>query len=144
MTSLWQKTEVSAVLEPTEKERIELCRLEEELWRTETRFDHHRMRQIIAEDFVEFGKSGRIYTRESVLAIERQSIDAVIPLPNFKVRLFSLDIAQVTYDSVVTDNGVTSRAHRSSIWSRTQSGWMLRFHQGTPFENGGPESPAVC
>lgn len=128
------KLDVIAMWEPTAKELTELCQLEEELWRSETRFDQCRMRQIISEDFAEFGKSGRIYSRDGVLAIERQPIHAVIPLPNFRVRLLSLDVAQVTYDSITTDNGVTSRAHRSSIWSRTKSGWRLRFHQGTPFE----------
>ena len=35
--------------------------LEEELWREETRFDVSRMEEVIAEDFFEFGRSGRIY-----------------------------------------------------------------------------------
>jgi hypothetical protein len=38
-----------------------LKRLEEELWREETRFDIRRMDEVLAEDFVEFGRSGRFY-----------------------------------------------------------------------------------
>ena len=34
-----------------------LQRLEEELWREETRFDLSRMEEVIAEDFFEFGRS---------------------------------------------------------------------------------------
>ena len=41
--------------------------------------------------------------------------------------------AQITYDSEVTYDGIVERAHRSSIWSRTAHGWIMRFHQGTPF-----------
>ena len=34
-------------------------RLEEEPWRKETRFDIRRMDEVLAEDFFEFGRSGR-------------------------------------------------------------------------------------
>jgi hypothetical protein len=37
-----------------------LRRLEEELWREETRFDRRRMDAVIGEDFFEFGRSGRV------------------------------------------------------------------------------------
>ena len=40
-----------------------LKRLEEELWREETRFDIRRMDEVLAEDFFEFGRSGRFYGR---------------------------------------------------------------------------------
>ena len=106
--------------------------LEEELWREEARFDVNRMRQIIAEDFFEYGRSGRVYTRGETLAIERQPIHAKLPLPNFQARLISADVAQVTYDTEVSHNGVIQHARRSSIWSKSTRGWQLRFHQGTP------------
>ena len=44
--------------ELTAEDRQLLQRLEEELWRAETRFDVSRMEEIIAEDFFEFGRSG--------------------------------------------------------------------------------------
>ncbi len=110
-----------------------LQRLEEELWREESRFDRKRMTEIIAPDFLEFGRSGRTYTREDSLAVPRQPIHAVIPLPDFKSRLLHPDIAQVTYNGAVTYAGVVQYARRSSIWSRSPSGWVLRFHQGTPY-----------
>jgi hypothetical protein len=117
------------------KQDFELLeRLEEELWREETRFDEKRMREIIAPDFIEFGRSGRIYMREDSLAAPRQPIDAVLPLPDFGARLLHPDVAQVTYNSAVTYDGAVQYARRSSIWSRTPSGWVLRFHQGTPYD----------
>jgi hypothetical protein len=57
----------------------------------------------------------------------------VLPLPEFRVRVLSENIAQVTYTSAVRYGGVVEYARRSSIWSRTAGGWVLRFHQGTPF-----------
>ena len=122
------------MIDLSEEEREALRELEEELWREETRFDQHRMREVIAEDFLEFGRSGRIYRREDTLAIARQPIDAMIPLPDFEARLLTPDVAQVTYNSAVTYDGVVYHARRSSIWSRAGTGWQLRFHQGTPFE----------
>jgi hypothetical protein len=121
-------------MEISSKDREILERLEEELWREETRFDKQRMNDLIASDFFEFGRSGRIYQRNDTLAAERQKIEAVIPLPDFQVRLLNESIAQVTYNSAVTYDGVVEYARRSSIWSRTTSGWVLRFHQGTPFQ----------
>jgi hypothetical protein len=120
-------------VELSKQERETLERLEEELWREETRFDIVRMNEVIAPDFFEFGRSGRVYQREDTLAISRQPIEAVLPLPGFKARLLDRDVAQVTYNSAVTYDGEVLHARRCSIWSRTSGGWVLRFHQGTPF-----------
>jgi hypothetical protein len=121
-------------MELSKQDRVALEQLEEALWRAETRFDQKRMTEIIAPDFVEFGRSGRIYRKEDSLAVSPQPIDAVLPLPDFEARLLHPDIAQVTYNSAVTYDGVVQHARRSSIWSRTSGGWMLRFHQGTPYD----------
>ncbi|MBW4621284.1 MAG: DUF4440 domain-containing protein [Cyanosarcina radialis HA8281-LM2] len=121
-------------MEISSKDREILERLEEELWREETRFDLQRMNELIATDFFEFGRSGRVYQREDTLAVARQTIDAILPLPEFQVRLLDENIAQVTYNTSVTYDGAIEYARRSSIWSRTTSGWVIRFHQGTPFQ----------
>ncbi len=121
-------------LSPQDRETLQ--RLEEELWREETRFDRKRMRELLAEDFVEFGRSGRIYSREEIMGGQRQPIRAVLPLPDFQARLLAPNVAQVTYNSAVTYDGVVLRGRRSSIWSRESGSWRLRFHQGTPYEGG--------
>jgi hypothetical protein len=126
--------EESAPMELSGRDRDRLERLEEELWREETRFDPRHMHEVLAPDFLEFGRSGRIYQREDTLAIPRGPIDAVLPLPAFRARLLHPDVAQVTYNSAVTYGGVVQHARRSSIWSRTPNGWALRFHQGTPYD----------
>ena len=98
-----------------------LGRLEEELWWEETRFDPVRMDELIADDFFEFGRSGRVYSKKDTLAIARQKLEAVLPLPYFCVRLISKNVAQVTYNSEVTYDEVVEHARRSSLWSRTVS-----------------------
>ncbi len=109
----------------------ELELLEEGLWRAEVRFNPQRMEDILAPDFVEFGRSGRIYPRRDIIETPARPIDARLPLKEFKARLLAPDLAQVTYVSAVTYEGAEEVANRSSIWSRTEDGWKLRFHQGT-------------
>jgi hypothetical protein len=95
-------------MELSKRDRDVLEHLEEELWREETRFDHGRMGEVITPEFLEFGRSGRVYQREDTLAIPRGPIDAVIPLPDFRARLLHPDVAQVTYNSAVRYGGVVS------------------------------------
>lgn len=125
-------------IELSVEDRALLQRLEEELWIEETRFDIAYMARVMADDFFEFGRSGRVHTRDETLAVAKQPIDAIIPLPGFNVRLITEDVVQITYNSHVTYDGVIERGRRSSIWSRTAGGWELRFHQGTPYEDDAP------
>lgn len=108
--------------------------LEESLWREETRFDTTYMKNILSGNFVEIGRSGKIYDREAILAAAHLPINAVIPLPELQIRLLADSIALVIYDSHIKKDNIILYAHRSSIWSLEPDGWKLQFHQGTPFD----------
>jgi hypothetical protein len=108
-----------------------LRRLEEKLWQEEWRYSQSFMEEVLAPDYFEFGASGRTYDRATTINLEPQEIRAVLPLPDFEARLLSPDVAQVTYRSIDRLLGRARQARRSSIWSRTENGWVLRFHQGT-------------
>jgi hypothetical protein len=114
------------------KTQNELMKLEESLWKSETRFDDHYMNKVLAPDFFEFGRSGKIYRREDTLGVPVQAINAKFPLKNFAVHPITEDVVQVTYVSEVTDGGQMEVGNRSSIWVKTGEGYKLRFHQGTP------------
>lgn len=60
-------------------------------------------------------------------------IGATIPLPEFQARLISDDVVQTTYVSELRTGDLVELGRRSSIWSRIDGRWQLRFHQGTPF-----------
>jgi hypothetical protein len=109
-----------------------LERLETSLWETETRFDRALMTKTLAADFVEFGGSGRVWSREQCLDLAQESIAAQIPLENFAVKVIAPDVALITYVSAVATARGGERANRSSLWSRVDGRWQLRFHQGTP------------
>jgi hypothetical protein len=89
------------------------------------------MERVLAADFFEFGRSGRIHDRAAILAMPGNPIDAKLPLRNFTARLVAVDVVLVTYISEVRD-GKVAAGNRSSLWTRTPLGWQLRFHQGTP------------
>lgn len=115
----------------TDEMRLQLVGLEESLWKTETRFDLDYMETVLSADFFEFGRSGRIYQREDTLhGVRPQTIDA--QLKNVTVFPITQDVIQVTYVSEVVGETGLEIANRSSIWIKTQEGWKLRFHQGTP------------
>jgi hypothetical protein len=118
----------------TEEDRIELTGLEEAMWRSATRFDPQFQNERFAEDFMEMGRSGRVYSREQVISLESREIRAVLPLHGLTLRALDESTAQLTYNSQVQYGEVVEYARRSSIWSRTRRGWVMRFHQGTPYE----------
>ena len=110
----------------------ELRELEQSLWRPETRYDEAWMRRVLHPDFVEFGRSGRVYDLAASLAVEVSTFEAELPLPGFAVAEPVPGAALATYVSRVRyDEGVLE-ANRSSLWIREGGAWRLRFHQGTP------------
>ena len=111
-----------------------LIALEESLWRPSTRFDREHLGRAYADDFDEFGRSGRHWTREASIATEEEAFETVLPLPHLRIRDLGPDVALLTYRSETTYpvEGVTLIANRSSLWHRIAGEWRLRFHQGTP------------
>ncbi len=114
-------------------DQAELRRLEEAMWQQAHRFDLTFQEKHFAPDFVEFGRSGRVYSRAQVISTDSQPIAARLPLENLKFRVLDKDTVQLTYDSAAEYDGVMEYARRSSIWYRSANGWVMRFHQGTPF-----------
>jgi hypothetical protein len=108
----------------------QLKELEESLWLEETRFNNDYMQKLLAPDFFEFGRSGKIYSKKETLSHLPQKINAKLPLEKFKIHQVSKDVYLVTYISEVFTNKL--RANRSSLWKFSDNTWQLMFHQGTP------------
>jgi hypothetical protein len=115
-------------------DQIELERLEEAMWQQTHRFDLGFQEERFASDFFEFGRSGRVYSRAQAIRTDSQPIAARLPLANLRFRVLDVHTVQLTYDSAAEYDGVMEYARRSSIWYRGPTGWVMRFHQGTPFE----------
>ena len=122
----------------------ELTALEEAMWRAETRYDPAFQHARFAADFVEFGRSGRVYDRAQILQLDAAPgpIGAQLPLDALHIRLIAPDTALLTYNSHVHTGGQVAHARRSSVWSKCQGQWVMRFHQGTPYTQHTPGSGA--
>jgi hypothetical protein len=120
----------------TSQEIDELTKLEKAMWVEATRYDSAFQSRRFADDFFEFGRSGRVYSRGQAVLPEtaRQSINARLPLEGLSFRRLDTNTVQVTYNSQVEYDGVVEHARRSSLWTLTERGWVMRFHQGTPYE----------
>jgi hypothetical protein len=98
--------------------------LETSLHRHEIRASPERASALIADDFVEFGKSGKVYDKATVLAqMKREQPGPQVLVEDFAVRALAPEVVLVTY---------RTSALRSSIWVRREGKWQLVFHQGTP------------
>jgi len=108
-----------------------LQQLEEELLRPAVRRDSRRIAELLAEEFREFGSSGRVFDRTAMLAELAAEPPADITLTDFACRLLSRDVALVTYRSQRKDALGTRNALRSSLWIHRDGRWQILFHQGT-------------
>ena len=80
---------------------------------------------LVADDFLEFGRSGRTYAGDEI----RELLDGPprpVALEHFHLVRLAADVALVTYQA--------AGANRSSIWVRRGDRWQIRFHQGTSID----------
>jgi hypothetical protein len=109
--------------------------LETSLHDPEVRRSAERLGALLHPAFRELGRSGREYTREEVLAeFSGGAPEFVIWAQDFSLEVLSESLALLTYRSAhVADGGALERhTLRASLWQRTEEGWKMRFHQGTP------------
>ncbi|MFE9724173.1 DUF4440 domain-containing protein [Streptomyces sp. NPDC005794] len=90
------------------------------------------MATLLHPDFREIGTSGRLWERDTIIAM-LTAPDAPCPGPLTASRMrgdqLAADLVHLTFDT--ESKGL--RSHRSSLWRLTRSGWLLYFHQATPF-----------
>ena len=110
----------------------ELLELEHAMWEIDTRGDREWMDAHLADDFVEYGRSGRVYDKQQILDGPVGPFRA--ELDDLRVERLAKDVALITYRSTsIFADAPPGHANRASIWVR-DGRWRLRFHQGTPFE----------
>jgi hypothetical protein len=116
---------------------ITLQKLEESLLTPEVRASRDATDALLTDDFVEFGSSGTVYDKASILAAlqEERAEGAHIArrTSDWDVRVLSADAALLTYRVERREAPAErwSASLRSSIWRRTGSRWRMMFHQGT-------------
>jgi hypothetical protein len=124
---------MSADANPSEEFVSQLLSLETTLLDPAVRRDRSRVSELLAEDFVEFGSSGRVWTRNRILDL--LAIEEYLPptIEDFECRQISSTAIFATYRAVRVDalTGTRTVTLRSSIWKRETGVWRIHFHQGT-------------
>ncbi|MEU6268111.1 DUF4440 domain-containing protein [Saccharopolyspora shandongensis] len=92
----------------------------------EIRNDDDVVLALLHPDFREFGSSGRVWDRESVLQVTGGSVERVAAT-DFRPTWLGPDAILLTYISLF--QGGT--ALRTSIWARHDGAWRMLHHQGT-------------
>jgi ribonuclease HI len=103
----------------------DVVRLERLLLDPAVRADAGAVDRLLHPDFVEFGASGRVWDRTSMIAALAADSAVSGAAADFRTSRVADDVVLLTYRS-------SERTLRSSLWVRDgEAGWRLRFHQGT-------------
>jgi hypothetical protein len=105
-----------------------LLSLERQLMDPVFRKDRAAVSSLLAEDFREFGSSGRAWSREAILdLLETEPSQPAPQVEDFNIQRIAENAVLVTYRTVRPQ----VRTNRSSIWIQSALGWQVLFHQGT-------------
>src|SRR5215210_3512290 len=112
----------------------QLRELEESHLRADIRSSPESLQALLADEFIEFGSSGRIFDRAAIVATLPGQPCFNSRIDDFVVRILSPQVALTTYRLAVwsTSEGQSRVTLRSSVWVHRGSRWLLTFHQGTP------------
>lgn len=103
-------------------------KLENSHLRPEVRRSSEALDKLLADDFFEFGSSGRIINKHECIAeggVEVRDLS----LHDFSIHPLSTDVVLATYR--VEDATRQQTTLRSTIWRYIDDRWQMYFHQGT-------------
>src|SRR5579863_3306180 len=107
-----------------------LIKLEQRLMDPVFREDREQVSALLAEDFREFGSSGRAWSRDEILNLtERLQPPPLVE--DFAINIIVPELVQVTSRTLRAIPGGKAPALRSSLWIRRGDRWQMLFHQGT-------------
>lgn len=108
----------------------QLRHLEEQLLHPGVRGSVERLDALLADDFIEFGSSGRVFDKKYIVKALPEESPIKLSLSNFKSTMLSETIALVTYRAT-RGSKPSEQTLRSSIWRLSNGQWQMVFHQGT-------------
>ena len=119
-----------------------LRRLEESLLDPAVRQSPEKIAELLADEFIEFGRSGTVYDKASIIrTLGAEAIESVSPVAeilDFSARALSAEIVLLTYRAVGRSRSGGREIHtlRSSLWKLIDGRWRTVFHQGTTAPSG--------
>lgn len=116
--------------------------LEVELLQPEARRSAKRINELLADDFVEFGMFGKIYSKQDFVELLPNSKEEKFEkykASDFKAREIATDTVLLTYKASIAFLKTNEKIWtlRSSIWQKRDDNWQMIFHQGTVIKDAG-------
>jgi hypothetical protein len=112
-----------------------LKQLEEHLLDPAVRHNSELVASLLTDDFIEFGSSGRVFNKASILEdLKNETPRLASLLSDFSTREIAPNAILATYKATRRNiNGeIIGQSWRSSLWTNIDSHWQITFHQGTP------------
>ncbi|WP_353068715.1 nuclear transport factor 2 family protein [Tunturibacter empetritectus] len=109
--------------------------LEERLLDPNIRRDSNAVASQLTDDFVEFGSSGRVFDKATILEdLKAEPPHPASLLSDFKTRELAPNVVLATYKATRRNAAgeLIGQSWRSSIWTLINGQWQITFHQGTP------------
>ncbi len=110
----------------------ELRALEQQLLQPGFRCNRTAVAALLADDFREFGSSGRVWNKQQILNRLETEPPFQAEMNDFQATELVSEVVLVTYIVAIqlSDSG-TRTSLRSSIWIKHDDRWQITFHQGT-------------
>ena len=105
--------------------------LERRLLEPAVRSSRKALNELLADEFVEFGSSGRVWNRSEIIADLLAESKSEIEMDCVQARHIGENVILLTYRSRRVAEPESAAALRSSLWRRQEGSWKLTFHQGT-------------
>ena len=101
---------------------LELSLLEPSIRQSRAKLD-----ELLAEEFIEFGMTGKVYNKQDILDCLSSEPPRYFNMMDFEIKQLSSNTILAMYK--ILEKDVVSL--RSSIWKQYGDDWRLLFHQGT-------------
>ena len=112
----------------------QLYQLERRLLQPGVRKSTDDIAMLLADDFVEFGSSGRIFYKQQVVEGLPLATSVQMTLQDFHAKTLAPDVVLTTFRVIKHNEASSEKIYslRSSIWKFIDGRWQMVFHQGTP------------
>jgi hypothetical protein len=111
---------------PADADLDQVVARERRLLDPDVRADVDAVTELLHPDFLEYGASGRVWDRDSIIAALAQDPGVSGAAKDLRATRLADDVILLTY-RVEGER----RSLRSSVWVSDGDGWRVRFHQGT-------------
>ncbi|MEM6402804.1 MAG: DUF4440 domain-containing protein [Cyanobacteria bacterium P01_D01_bin.116] len=110
-----------------------LIKKENQLLLPEIRHSTTKLKELLSENFIEIGSSGKKFRLKEVLENLSKEKDWSAKISNIEFRMINEDVAQLFYNCVIYHNldDKGSYSIRNLIWTNESDTWKMIFHQGT-------------